>query len=257
MPEPLPFTRLIHADWSKSRQKRWAATASKFNGEWLASPPVLVGDTAGFLDGMFDGDQPTLAGFDFPIGLPAHYGRKTGFKNFPQALEAFGGGNWSSFYDVAEVKEQITLHRPFYPQRPSAATKQAHLLDALELTVDQLLRRCEWSTDLRGAASPLFWTVGAKQVGEAAVSGWRDRYPGKTARGRKTLPFDGSLADLVRENGLILAETYPAEEIFHILMLRFRQTRASKRAPERSTGGDGECGRMETPKPCRFCRRAS
>jgi len=50
--EPV-FDKLIHADWSVSPRKRWAATAARQAGRWVVEAPALVGLAATFLDRAF------------------------------------------------------------------------------------------------------------------------------------------------------------------------------------------------------------
>jgi hypothetical protein len=49
-----------------------------------------LGDTELFLNYLRQGPGLTLSGFDFPIGLPEVYGKKTGLGDFCSALDAFG-----------------------------------------------------------------------------------------------------------------------------------------------------------------------
>ncbi len=106
--------------------------------------------------------------------MPVAYAERAGIDDFATLLPELGRGKWADFYRPAEHRDEIDLQRPFYPQRPGG-TKQQHLLDGLGLSdIDQLYRVCDRATDTRGAASPLFWTLGAKQVGKAAISAWRD-----------------------------------------------------------------------------------
>jgi hypothetical protein len=108
---PIPFARLVHADWSKTPAKRWAVEARRTSTGWLVKAPQLVGSVANFVSGLLDVPQPTLAGFDFPIGLPAAFGEKTEFSGFIGAIEAFGVDKWSRFYEVSESADDISLHR--------------------------------------------------------------------------------------------------------------------------------------------------
>jgi hypothetical protein len=165
----------------------------------------------------FLGGQPTLAGFDFPIGLPEQYGRETGFDGFCQALPAFGTGCWSAFYDVADFPGEITRYRPFYPRRGTSGARQLDLITALGASsIEDLKRRCEQTTGSRRAACSLFWTLGANQVGKAAISGWKEVVSPALQRGAKLWPFDGPLAALVHASALTIAETYPAEAYAHV-----------------------------------------
>ncbi len=82
--------------------------------------------------------------------------------------------------------------------------------------MDALRRRCERATPTRPAACPLFWTLGANQVGKAAIAGWRDVLQPARARGARLWPFDGSLEQLAQSGAPVLAETYPAEAYRHV-----------------------------------------
>ena len=216
MPRQLPFSRILHADWSKDAAKRWVASARRENNNWVVDAPHLVGDISSFLDDLFKEPEPTLTGFDFPIGLPHAYGAATNLTNFPSALEVFGTGAWSDFYRVAERSDEVTIHRPFYPQRPGT-TSQSHLLAGLGVqTMNELRRHCELPTGSRRAAGSIFWTLGGNQVGKAAISGWREVIAPARKRGAKLWPFDGALASLVKSGKPVLAETYPAEAYGHV-----------------------------------------
>jgi hypothetical protein len=182
---------------------------------WVIHAPEPVTDAGDLFDELrlrAGGGGPVLVGFDFPIGLPIAYADKTGFANFLTALAAFGAGEWRHWYQVARSREEISLRRPFYPLGRSAAGQQQHLLDALGLQRDDLLRRCERRTGHRRAACALFWTAGANQVGKAAIAGWHQMLAPALATKRVRLwPFHGALAELLDTAEVVVAETYPAE----------------------------------------------
>jgi hypothetical protein len=88
------------------------------------------------------------------------------------------------------------------------------LLSALGLnSIDDLRRECEKQQPGRRAACPLFWTLGANQVGKGAIVGWRDVLAPALNDGSDTLlwPFDGPLDELFQPRRIVIAETYPAE----------------------------------------------
>ena len=61
-------------------------------------------------------------------------------------------------------------------------------------------------------ASSLFWTLGAKAVGNAALKGWKHVLtPALGDNFVRLLPFDGKLESLFQPGCTIIAETYPAE----------------------------------------------
>lgn len=213
------------------------ARAALRNGQYVAHAPEPVGDASTLIHRLrlyAAADTTILLGFDFPIGLPLSYAERMGVKEFLALLPEFGSGEWSDFYDVAERAEQISLRRPFYPKRPSH-TRLHHLLDTLDVeSVDHLLRRCDKAHAGRQAAAPIFWTMGAKQVGKAAISGWRDvlapalRSPVLDVA---VWPFDGTLDELLRQRHSVIAETYPAEFYRHLgLDVRSKRDRADRQA---------------------------
>lgn len=89
-------------------------------------------------------------------------------------LLCLGKGPWADFYNPAARADEISLVRPFYPRAPGGTSKQ-QLLDALGVGCsEELLRLCDRPTAARGKACEIFWTLGANQVGRAAIHGWRD-----------------------------------------------------------------------------------
>ena len=221
---------VVHADWSVDPGKRWyAAAVLEADGHYLVSAPTRVGCLSSYFRRLRDevnADATVLAGFDFPIGLPARYAAKVGLTDFVDALPRFGQGEWDEFYCPATSPSCISRHRPFYPAGSTAGTKKQHLVEALGFTVDDDLRRhCERSAN----AQALFWLVGAKQVGKAAISGWRDLLAPALANDTvlSIWPLDGPLSDLMARPGIVVAETYPAAMYRH-LDLEIRQSSRKK-----------------------------
>lgn len=221
---------VAHADWSKDPKKRWCAAAVlEADGHYLVDAPRMVGCLSSYfrrLRGNLEADAAVLAGFDFPIGLPARYAAKVGLTDFVDALPGFGRGEWDDFYCPAPSRSCISTSRPFYPAGSTGGTKKQHLVEALGLAGDDdLRRRCELSAN----AQSLFWLVGAKQVGRAAISGWRDLLaPALANNGELSIwPFDGPLFDLVARPGIVVAETYPAA-MYRRLRLEIRQSNRKK-----------------------------
>ena len=218
MASPAPDI-VAHADWGKDAPKRSIALATRDpGGRFLAGAPSVVEDARRLLP-TFRHQSPgaVLIGFDFPIGLPLSYATRAGVKHFRDWLAALPDDDL--FYHPAARPDEISLARPFYPERPGG-TKQAHLTHALGVPdMSHLLRRCERGHPGRGPASPLFWTMGAKQVGKAAISGWREvlapalRDP---ALDVALWPFDGSLEELLASGRIVCAETYPGEFYAHL-----------------------------------------
>jgi hypothetical protein len=166
-----------------------------------------------FLRRQIDDDGCALVGFDFPIGIPATYARLAGVRDFKSFLRKLDHGAWTDFYSVATLRSEISVRRPFYPFSPGEK-KQAHLMKALRVReIDDLRRECEKKQQGRRAACPLFWTLGANQVGKGAIVGWRDVLAPALRDDRRIAlwPFDGDLEDLLKPSRIVVAETYPAE----------------------------------------------
>ena len=214
---------VAHADWGKSPDKRWLARAVlDSRGRYVARAPEPVVDAPMLLRRLLasDGDGGAIfVGFDFPIGLPGAYAERAAIDDFLAVFPQFGEGDWAQFYDVATCAGEIGLRRPFYPARPGGTTR-AHLVAGLGLaSVGELLRACDRAHASRHAAAPIFWTLGAQQVGKGAIAGWREVLaPALRAADPDVAiwPFSGRLRDLFRPSRVVIAETYPAECYAHL-----------------------------------------
>jgi hypothetical protein len=229
-----PQGLVVHADWSLSPAKRWMAAAVRRNDDtYILQAPEPVGDPLTWLDRL-RADTRTggvFLGLDFPLGLPLSYAARVGVDNFFDLLPRLGSGEWADFYHVAAAPEEISVRRPFYPFRPGR-TRQQHLLDGLGVHhIDELRRQCDRGYAGRRPAAPIFWTMGAQQVGKAAIAGWRDVLgPALQARTNVYLwPFAGALDELLSRGGITIAESYPAEFYGH-LSLSFPPGRGGKRS---------------------------
>jgi hypothetical protein len=208
-------TVVCHADWGTSPHKRWIARADLDSGHYEVRAPELVGDHLMLISRVRDDVAEAgsvLFGFDFPIGIPAAYAASIRVTNFKEFLIKLGSKEWAQFYSVCAKASEITKYCPFYPFRPGG-TCHKHLLSALGVKcIDDLRRQCELETAERNAACPLFWTLGANQVGKGAIVGWRDVIvPALADATVKLWPFDGVLDHLLLPGNLVVAETYPAE----------------------------------------------
>jgi hypothetical protein len=238
------FDRLIHADWSVSAGKRWAAAATRRGEKWIVEGPALVGPSEVFLEGAFETarQQRVLLGFDFPIGVPSAYGSQTGFRDFREMLPALGQGGLGNFFDVARVPAEIAIERPFYPDASKKGVQRAELVAGLGVSAfDDLLRVCERRTIHRQAACSLFWTLGGNQVGKAALAGWREIVRPAVLRGAALWPFDGELAELARTTGVVIAETYPAEA-YRMVGAGFLSGQSKRRQADRRGKADSILG---------------
>jgi hypothetical protein len=238
MDQHLAFTRLIHSDWSVDPCKRWTAVAVRTESGWHVEDTAPTPPARAFLADLFDKTHSTLAGFDFAIGLPSFYIERISLAfseqfSFPKLLVELATERWAGFFSAAASADEITLIRPFYPHRSAAGVKRQHLVDALGCgSFDRLLRECDRATIGRSAASSLLWTLGAKQVGKAALCGWSDIVMPARARGARLWPFDGPLVRSM-SSPLTLAETYPAESYRHV-GINLRSGESKRSQPERS-----------------------
>src|SRR5215475_10383341 len=72
------FERLIHADWSTHDEKKWMMIAERTVGGWQVAAPRLAPAGPELIGRWLFNNSTVLAGFDFPIGVPAAFGKKTG-----------------------------------------------------------------------------------------------------------------------------------------------------------------------------------
>lgn len=228
---------IAHADWGVDRRKRQVAMARLIPGGAdpgarylvfsLAPAPEGLGPEGGLFHELraAASSGQAMAGFDFPIGLPRAYARAAGISSFPEFLDAVGSPPWEEFGVVACHRGEITLRRPFYPYAPGG-TRREHLHDALGLTAHQLRRRCE-GTD----AETLFWTLGGKQVGKGALTGWQLLTTAwRPEPGIALWPFGGPLPALLDGGGrTVVVETYPREYYQYTRPPGTRAPRWSKR----------------------------
>ena len=210
-------THIYHADWGSAPCKRWLAKAELgADGRYTAYAPNRLEDHAHLIPSirrLIDNDGCAFVGFDFPIGIPAAYARLAEITEFKSFLSGLGDAESADFYRVARTPSEISIARPFYPFAPGKK-RHAHLLRALGLdSIDELRRECEKQQQGRRAACPLFWTLGANQVGKGALIGWRDVLAPALRDDDAVLLwlFDGQLRQLLRPGTIVIAETYPAE----------------------------------------------
>lgn len=236
-------TLVAHADWGTAPAKRWMTYAVRAGDRYEVASSEPVGDAHTLLQRLrsIGGEGPIVVGFDFPIGVAAHYAARAGVNDFLAWLPRLGTGGWGRFYDVAERREEIGTRRPFYPMRNGrrGETPQSHLFGALGVnSVDDLRRQCERRHQARRAASPLFWTLGAQQVGKAAISGWREVLGPELRNPSLAMaiwPFSGRMQDVLRPGSLVVVETYPAE-FYHHLGVVWPPSSPGQKSGKRSQG---------------------
>ena len=211
-------TLVYHADWGSKPSKRWCAKATLgAGGCYTASGPTPVGEPKRLIENLRDevGALGTaFVGFDFPIGVPAHFAKRAGISKFRELLPLLGTGVWKDFYSVCDTPEQVSSHRPFYPNGGYKGRRKKDLFQGHGVSsIEPLLRHCERGGNGQKQACCLFWTLGGNQVGKAALIGWRDVLAPALRDGNavRLWPFDGPLQSLLISGAFVVAETYPAE----------------------------------------------
>lgn len=210
---------IAHADWSTTPKKRWLAVATRTAGDghggYCVMPPRPVGPLDGLAASLTSLGRPVLLGVDFPLGLPRLY-EALGVMRFLDVLPLLGREPpWERFFEPCADPSEISLTRPFYPRGTVAKGTPARrqLIEGLGVeSYADLHRTCDLGTGNRPAGSTLFLTLGAQQVGKAAITAWRNWLQPALASGQVGLwPFHGPLAALLERYPLVVAETYPVE----------------------------------------------
>ena len=205
------FSTLVHSDWSVHEKKRWSGIAHYTKNGWRIEAIELFAEISDLLSRPLD--RSILAGFDFPIGLPGFWYETAGIPDFVSFIDKVRSGELLQFFMVSDAASEISFSRPFYPNSAGKKNqkKKQHLLSQLNLSMSsQLLRQCEKAHGNRNDASPLFWTIGAKQVGKAALSGWKEVIFPLYEKGALIWPFQ-TLQLTKKSKKLVLLETYPAQ----------------------------------------------
>lgn len=209
---------VIAADWSTDERKRWMVRAERVDScAYVVYPPEPVGDTGTLINRLrsqVGKSESLLIGFDFPIGLPVAYAQRVGVTSFRKAMSQFGSDRWECFYTISNSPN---LRQPFFPlPTQKSGDYRNQLAKALGCqNLSPLRRRCDLKTGTRRAAECLFFTLGGAQVGAAAIVGWRDVIRPSLDQ-IKLWPFDGDLSSLLSEEGVTIAEIYPAEAYLHL-----------------------------------------
>jgi hypothetical protein len=160
-----------------------------------------------------------LAGFDFPIGLPARYAKAAGITKLTDFFATVDRRPWPDFFSPADLPREISLQRPFFP-RGSLRKGVARQVDVAQMAgcahISELLRRCDRPRHGRKAAGCMFWTLGTKQVGKGMLAGWKEVVLPARRSGARLWPFEGDIEALLEPGATVLIETYPAEFYDHL-----------------------------------------
>jgi hypothetical protein len=227
-------TIVAHADWSVDPRKRWVAVARRDAGVWRLAAPTPVGEVATFLARLraAAAGGAVALGVDLPIGLPRAYAARLPERDFLHFLTATP--TRPDFFQVCATLAEVAPDRPFYPARGVLGMTRAAHAAALGLDgAAALSRTCDRATAERPAGAPLFWTLGANQVGKAAIAAWQAMLLPALAGAEdvRIWPFAGAYRGLLAPGAVALAETYPAEALRHLGMrLKGSKRRQTDRA---------------------------
>lgn len=210
---------VAHADWSASEAGRAVVLAEPGPGGrgWtlrLATAAVLpeLLATAG-----------ALVGFDAPLGLPRAHAEARDIGSFRAFLADLAPDD--PFWTPVCPPQLPSLACPFYPARPGGA-RRAELERGLGLgPFAALLREC----DRLAGANCLFWTLGPKQCGRAALAIWRELLQPRLAS-LDLWPFDGPLDRSLGASRPTVTETYPGLACRLLRLPRFAKSRPADRA---------------------------
>jgi hypothetical protein len=227
-------TIVAHADWSVDPRKRWVAVARRDGSVWRLAAPQPVGEVATFLARLraAAAGGAVALGVDLPIGLPRAYAARLPERDFLHFLTATP--TRPDFFQVCATLAEVAPDRPFYPARGVLGMTRAAHAAALGLDgAAALSRTCDRATAERPAGAPLFWTLGANQVGKAAIAAWQAMLLPALAGAEdvRIWPFAGAYRGLLAPGAVALAETYPAEALRHLGMrLKGSKRRQTDRA---------------------------
>ena len=211
---------VIHLDWSVKAAKRWMVWARLSGDRYEVPAPQLAPEPEQLLETLRrlgssaqGGERAVVLGVDAALGVPLAWADRVGVNDIVALLRE-APAQRPTLFQVAQTPEQISPWRPFYPQRPGGASMRA-LVQGLGLQDASALRRaCDQPhPELERAPCPLFWTMGANQVGKGTLSAWRELASPLLAQPwARHWPAHGELDALLREAGagVILMETYPA-----------------------------------------------
>ena len=202
----------VSADWSKDPGKRSVYVADLSERLiYRETRPDWALESLTALAKRLSTQGSVLVGVDLALGVPRsywelvlaepRYGRPANFVDWLARLDSDSG-----FFDPANTvkgHEQWRVDRPWF----HVPRGQGGLTSFTQKTRDGLRRRIDQKT----GAKPVFVVSG---IPGTVGSGTRDFWQELAAclasdRDFAVWPFDGPLSELLRTNGVVLAETYP------------------------------------------------
>jgi len=182
----------------------WVRPAERHGGARLHVGRAARERLSAILDGR--GRPAPLVGLDAPLGVPEAWAERVGLPSFRALLCDPPAHLAGRFARPARTLEEVAPERPFMV--PAAGVRRAAWPARLGLGDGAaVLRRC----DRLAGAHPLFWCVGPRQVGRAALRAWREFLAPRWCAGTIALwPFDGPLDRLLAGDRPVVAEIYPS-----------------------------------------------
>ena len=201
---------VLSVDWGKEPEKRAACVAVPADGWTLAlEPPPSEGWYLATLLARarelgVRHKRPVLVGIDAVLGVPAAFARSFGCDSFPDVLAQLAVGGALTAQPTAS--STWNCEQPFFRVAPG----EGSLSRVIESAGGKghLLRQIERRT----GGNSVFVVSGIPgSVGSGSRALWSELV---TEMNRAEIdfhlwPFDGTLAHLTREPGIVLAEVYP------------------------------------------------
>ena len=200
----------VSADWSKNPKKRSVYVADIENRSIWKAPTTGIWDLNALLElaNSFRQNGPVLIGVDVVLGVPKGYWdmvlEKSGRhqpKNFVHWLHNLDPD--SDFFNPNDDPSKWHVDRPWF----SVPRGKGGLKSFTERASDGLRRRIDRET----GAKPIFAISGIPGVvGAGTRRFWKELIPTLNCDREFTIwPFENNLSILLRQDGIVLCETYP------------------------------------------------
>ncbi len=200
----------VSADWSKNPKKRSVYVADIENRSIWKAPTTGIWDLNALLElaNSFRQNGPVLIGVDVVLGVPKGYWdmvlEKSGRhqpKNFVHWLRNLDPD--SDFFNTNDDPSKWHVDRPWF----SVPRGKGGLKSFTDKASDGIRRRIDQET----GAKPIFAVSGIPGVvGAGTRSFWKELIPTLTRDREFTIwPFENNLSNLLRQDGIVLCETYP------------------------------------------------
>ena len=201
------FASFVSADWSKDPKKRSVYVAENRSIYKAPAPTTGSWNLKALLDFANTRRQsgPVLIGVDVVLGVSEGYWDLVSGqhqpKNFVHWLRNLKPD--SDFFNKNDDPSKWHVDRPWF----AVPSVKGGLKSFTEKVSDGFLRRIDHAT----SAKPVFAVGGIPGVvGAGTRSFWMELIPALTCDREFTIwPFEDNLSNLLRQDGIVLCETYP------------------------------------------------